>query len=218
MYYDFQHLSGHEVYKLVTSTITPRPIAWVVTVDAQGRRNAAPFSFFNVLSGDPPLICLGIGKRPSGTPKDTLQNILERREFVIHLVNEALVEAMNVTAIEFEPEIDEVEMAGLATAPCRKVGVPRLVDCPVAFECVLEQSVDLGQQRCILVGRLLALHIADDCLLDPSRHLVDTPRLQLVGRMHGAGWYVRCRDLFRLDRISVDQWATQSEKSSESDC
>src|SRR6185295_18468630 len=120
MYFDVSALDAARSYKLLTATVVPRPIAWVVSADAQGRVNAAPFSFFNCFGGHPPVICVGVGNRGGG-PKDTLANI----------VPEALADAMNITATDFPAGHDELQITGLATAPSRQVGVPRIADSPV---------------------------------------------------------------------------------------
>ena len=117
MLFDFETLSSQERYKLLVSTIVPRPIAWVVTQDLEGRLNAAPYSFFNVFSGEPPLLIIGIGGRKPGDAKDTGHNIRETGQFTVCLVNHDTSAQMNVTAIDVPPEIDEIAEAGLTTAP-----------------------------------------------------------------------------------------------------
>ncbi len=122
MYFDISALDAPRSYKLLTATVVPRPIAWVVSADAQGRLNAAPFSFFNCFGGHPPVVCVGVGTR-SGSPKDTLANIQARREFVVNLVPEALAAAMNDTATDFPQGHDELQITGLgycAVAPGRR--------------------------------------------------------------------------------------------------
>src|SRR4051812_37022135 len=135
MLFDFEKLSSQEHYKLLISTVVPRPIAWVVTQDPNGLLNAAPFSFFNVLSGDPPLIAIGIGGREPGDAKDTGGNIRRNQQFVVNLVSYAAAEAMNVTAIEFPADVDEIATAGLRTLPSVRVKPPRIAESPVALEC-----------------------------------------------------------------------------------
>ena len=135
MLFDFAGLSGREQYKLLVATVTPRPIAWVVTQNAYGRLNAAPFSFFNAFSAEPPVIGIGVSSHGPGRPKDTRRNISETREFVVNLVSEDTVEAMVVTAIEFEEEVDELAQASMKTLPSVKVKPPRIAISPVAMEC-----------------------------------------------------------------------------------
>ncbi|MFN8612044.1 MAG: flavin reductase family protein [Vulcanimicrobiota bacterium] len=206
MLYDFSQLSAQDTYKLVVSTIVPRPIAWVTSLDQRGRLNAAPFSFFNAMSGQPPILVLGIGNREEGGPKDTLRNIQDTGEFVINLVNQELAQAMNVTATPFAPGVNELNEAELESAPCHLVRPPRILKSPVAFECQLVQTVSVCPANTIVIGRALAMHIQDRYLLDPAKHYVDTPELKLVGRMHGAGWYTGTQELFQIKRYTVESW------------
>lgn len=208
MFFDFAALAKRDRYKLVVSTIVPRPIAWLVTRDAEGRVNAAPYSFFNVFSNDPVVVGIGVGARGMGGEegpelKDTMANIRATGEFALCLVSEETAAAMNVTGADYPPGVDEVAMAGLTTAPSTKIGTPRIAESPVALECRLWQTVPIGSHNLVL-GEVLAVHIRDDCMLDPARLYVDTPRLGLVGRMHGAGWYARTTDLFDMPRVTPE--------------
>ena len=205
MLFDFKEIPGKECYKLLVSTVTPRPIAWVVSQDANGVLNAAPFSFFNVFSGDPAVVAIGIGNRKLGQAKDSRANIRETGEFVVNLVSEANAEAMNITGIEFDSTVDELEQAGLTSLPSARVKPPRIAESPVAMECELMQIVDLGESGLVL-GRVVAMHVRDDLVLDAANHYIDTPKLKLLGRMHGRGWYARTSDLFDMPRIPVGEW------------
>jgi len=206
MLFDFAGLSGREQYKLLVATVTPRPIAWVVTQNAYGRLNAAPFSFFNAFSAEPPVIGIGVSSHEPGRPKDTRRNISETREFVVNLVSEDTVEAMVVTAIEFEEEVDELAQASMKTLPSVKVKPPRIAISPVAMECELIEVVELGPDNALVLGRVLAMHVRDEMVLDAAKHYIDTPKLKLVGRMHGTGWYARTGDLFEVRRIPRANW------------
>ncbi len=206
MLFDFASLDANERYKLLVSTVVPRPIAWVVTLDPAGRRNAAPFSFFNAFSQDPPVVCVGIGGRRPGDVKDTGNNIRRNGEFVVNLVAADLAPQMNITAIEFGPEIDELAEAGLTTLPSVKVKPPRIAESPVAMECERLATIELGNARALVLGRVLAMHIRDDAVLDAAKCYIDTPRLDLIGRMHGRGWYTRTTDRFEIPRIKVEDW------------
>lgn len=206
MLFDLATLTPSICYKLLVSTITPRPIAWVVSQDARGALNAAPYSFFNAFSSDPPVIGIGVGRRSTGVAKDTRANITETGEFVVNLVSEDTAAAMNVTAIEFGPDVNELAEAGLTACPSVRVKPPRIAESPVAFECALLQIVDLGPKSGLVLGRVLAIHVRDDAVLDAATGYVDTPRLNLLGRMHGTGWYVRTSDLFEMPRIPVSEW------------
>ena len=212
MLFDFGKIPPREGYKLLVSTITPRPIAWITSLNAAGQLNAAPFSFFNVFSGDPPVVGIGIGSHEPGRPKDTRRNIRETKEFVVNLVSEDMAEAMNITAIEFEPEVNEIAEAELETIPSVHVKPPRIAASPVSMECALLQIVELGPDNALVLGRVLAMHVRDDLVLDPAKHYVDTPGLKLIGRMHGAGWYARTSDLFKMDRIPRGNWTLRGDK------
>ena len=168
MQFDFSALETSEIYKLMASTITPRPIAWITSQDTQGRLNAAPFSFFNAFSAEPPILGVGIGRRPEiaeTTPKDSWSNIRATGCFVVQLVDEASAEAMNRTATPFAPGEDA-----------------------------------------LILGQVVVMHVRDDVVQDPERLHIATERLGLIGRIHGSGWYARTTDLFRLERISLDEW------------
>jgi flavin reductase (DIM6/NTAB) family NADH-FMN oxidoreductase RutF len=206
MLFDFANINPRNRYKLMVSTITPRPIAWVVSQDAQGVLNAAPFSFFNAFAGDPPIIGIGVSHRPSGQPKDTRANIAATEEFVVNLVSEETAQAMNVTAIEFDPHVNELHEAGLTTRASVHVKPPRIAESPVSMECKLLQIVDLGPASSLVLGRIVAMHVRDDAVLDAANAYIDTPKLKLIGRMHGTGWYARTSDLFEMTRIPVAEW------------
>jgi len=205
MLFDFEKLDPQDCYKLVVSSVVPRPIAWVVTQDDKGVVNAAPYSFFNAFSDNPVVVGFGAGPKAPGALKDTAANIRTTGEFVVNLVPERLVQQMNKTAIDMPPEIDELKEAGLTTAPSAKIKAPRIAESPVALECVTFQLIPAGRHT-IVLGRVVAVHIADDCMLDAEKFYVDTPKLGLIGRMHGRGWYTRTSDRFEVPRISVADW------------
>lgn len=211
MLFDFEKLPPRECYKLLVSTVTPRPIAWVVSQDANGHLNAAPFSFFNAFSGDPPVVGIGVGSHRPPTPKDTRANIRDTGEFVVNLVSEELSRQMNVTAIEFDRGVSELGHAKLATQPSTHVKPPRIADSPVALECKLMQIVDLGPNNGLVLGQVVAMHVHEDAVLDPVKNYINTPKLHLIGRMHGTGWYARTTDLFDMPRISLEKWNESAE-------
>jgi flavin reductase (DIM6/NTAB) family NADH-FMN oxidoreductase RutF len=212
MLFDFGKIPPREGYKLLVSTVTPRPIAWITSLNSAGQLNAAPFSFFNVFAGDPPVVGIGIGSHKPGRAKDTRRNIRDTKEFVVNLVSEDTAEAMNVTAIEFEPEVNEIPEAELETIPSVHVKPPRIAASPVSMECALLQIVELGEDNGLVLGRVLAMHVRDDLVLDPAKHYIDTPSLKLIGRMHGTGWYARTSDLFQMDRIPRGNWILRRDK------
>jgi flavin reductase (DIM6/NTAB) family NADH-FMN oxidoreductase RutF len=152
MLFDFATIPPKERYKLLISTIVPRPIAWIVSQNPEGRLNAAPFSFFNAFAGDPPVVGIGIGSHEPGRLKDTRRNIRDTGQFVVNLVSEDIAEAMNITAIEFEAEADEISESGLTTIPSVRVKPPRIAESPVSMECELMQIVELGTGQWIGAG------------------------------------------------------------------
>lgn len=197
MNFDFSELASADAFKLLASVVVPRPIAWVVSQSAQGRLNAAPFSFFNVVSSDPPIIALGIGPR-GGQLKDTSRNILDTGEFVVNAVSAELAEHMNHTSLDYEAGVDELARAGLDTAPSLKVSPPRIAASPAALECRTWQVIEAAPQRVIVLARVVAMYLRDSALVGTGRFHVDTPSLHLLGRMQGAGWYARTTDLFQM--------------------
>lgn len=205
MQFDMEQLSPDNRYKLLTATVTPRPIAWVTSRSVDGVVNAAPFSFFNVMGHEPPTVTLGLLRKAGGGYKDTAANIMATGEFVINLVSEAMAESMNETCTNAPPEIDELELAGLTAVPSIVVAPPRIAGCPVSFECRSLSSIVTGPCQVIVVATVLHVHIEDEFLIDAERCHVDTPALKLVSRMHGSGWYARSTDLFQLARPSYKE-------------
>jgi flavin reductase (DIM6/NTAB) family NADH-FMN oxidoreductase RutF len=206
MHFDLAKIAETDAYKLLVSTVVPRPIALATTVDAAGRVNAAPFSFFNAVSSRPPVVVLGInGDGPQGGHKDTENNIRDTGEFVVNLVDEALAERMNVCAVDFPTGMGELDQAGLTAAASAEVKPPRIAEAPVSFECRRITGLSLGGSSALEIGRVIHIHIRDD-LVDPEKFYVQTDKMRLVGRMHGRGWYARTSDLFLMDRISYAEW------------
>jgi flavin reductase (DIM6/NTAB) family NADH-FMN oxidoreductase RutF len=207
MHFDLAKMPKQDGYKLLISTVVPRPIALATTVDANGHVNAAPFSFFNAVSSDPPVVVLGInGVGPTGGGyKDTGENIRQTGEFVVNLVDEDLAERMNICAVDFPTEVGELDPAKLTAIPSAGVKPPRIAESPVSFECVRITGLSLGGNSMMEVGRVIHIHIRDD-LMDMEKLYVKTDQIHLVGRMHGRGWYTRTRDLFLMDRMDLAQW------------
>ncbi len=203
MRWDLDQTSPAMAYKLLAATVMPRPIAWVVTQDAQARVNAAPFSFFNLMGAAPPTVALGIQSGPAGGYKDTAQNIMDMGEFVINLVPEALVAQMNLTSIDAPRGVDELALAGLEIAPSQHIAPPRIAASPVAFECRTHTLVTTGPRQIVVIGLVVAVHVDDRFVLDPARGHIDTPALDLVARSYGTD-YVRSRDTFQLARPKWD--------------
>ena len=171
-------------YKLLTGLITPRPIALVTSMDAECRVNAAPFSYFNAFGTNPPIVVLGLGNRPgTSDAKDTPANIAATHEFVVHLVDEAIAEKMNLCSKDLPHGVSELEFAGFTAIPSVVVKPPRIAEAAVHFECVEEQRLQIGGNR-LIVGRVLMAHVRDG-ILDPSnQHVIDGTFFP-IGRLHG---------------------------------
>ena len=201
-HFDLDAMAKADGYKLLASVIMPRPIAWVVSKDSAGDVNAAPFSFFNILSADPPIVGISIAASPDRSLKDTLANIRERGEFVVNMVPEELAEAMNITATNAPKGTDETQLAGLELAPSAIVGVPRIAGSPVALECKLLETLQPGGATVIVLGRIVYVHVRTSAFEDVARLHIDPAKLRLIGRMHGGGGYCTTRDLFTIERKS----------------
>jgi flavin reductase (DIM6/NTAB) family NADH-FMN oxidoreductase RutF len=170
-------------YKLLTGTVVPRPIGWISTVDEEGRRNLAPFSYFQIASATPPVLLFSAGAR-DGAPKDSVRNALATGGFVAHVADLALLEAMNASSAEAPPEIDEFELAGLDALPSERVAAPRVAAAPVAFECELlhhYQVPDGGNT--VVFGRVLLAHLRDDLMGEDGR--IDLRALNPIARLAG---------------------------------
>lgn len=206
MRFDFEKLEARDKYKLLTGVVVPRPIALVTSIDGAGIVNAAPFSFFNTMGSDPPLVALGIGNRGENEPKDTARNIIESGEFVINLVDETIATAMNVCAIDFPSHISELAIAGLTTARSTHIHPPRIAQAPAGLECRLLQTTQIGNNR-IIFGEVLCLHISDE-LIDLGKLYFHAEKMRLVGRMPGADGYLRTSDTFAMTRQTYEEWRT----------
>ncbi len=210
--FDFTTLSAHDRYNLIIGLVTPRPIALVTSMDAAGRVNAAPFSAFNYMCTDPVLVVLGVANRPgqkdeSGRPipKDTAQNIRVRGEFVVNVVNEELADAMNICCLDFPHEVSEITEAGLTTIASTRIAVPRIAEAPAALECREVSTVERGNSR-VVIGEVVYAHVRDE-FVDTVGPYIRAEQLHTIGRMNGAGNYVRTRDaFFKLPRPTLDEW------------
>lgn len=205
MKFDMRSLPMAARYKIVNSTITPRPIAWVTTVSKNGIGNAAPYSFFNCVGTEPPLIVLGLLKNPATRAiKDTGTNIIDTGEFVVNLVCEADAEKMNLCSVDAPPDVNEIDYAELETVPSELVSPLRIATAPVSFECRKHVALDIGTLQTVVIGEILMAHIRDEFISDPEKLYLDTPAMKLIGRTHGSGWYVRNSDQFQMERPKFD--------------
>ncbi|HEY1679771.1 MAG TPA: flavin reductase family protein [Candidatus Sulfotelmatobacter sp.] len=196
MHSHVSELPPRDLYNILLSSVAPRPIAWVSTINSEGQPNLAPFSFFNCVCVDPPLLAFAPGFRPSRNAgsegaavsteaKDTLRNVRATGEFVVNVVTYDLIEAMNLTSGEYDPAINEFELAKVTPLPSKVVRPARVGESPVSFECKLRHILDFSnaaQGTSLVVGEVVALHVSDACL---SSGRIDRDSLDLVGRMGG---------------------------------
>ncbi|WP_336774900.1 flavin reductase family protein [Paenibacillus sp. MMO-58] len=200
---DAETLSERENYKLLTGTVIPRPIALVTTLSENGVLNAAPFSYFNIVTADPPLISVSV-QRKRGIRKDTSRHAIARGEFVVHIADESYVEKLNATAASLPPEESEVTLAGLTAVPSERISVPGIAEAKVRLECVLEKAIPLGGTAeaptvDLLIGRVVRYHLHES-IIDERNH-VDAAALQPVSRLAGAS-YAKLGELFEVERPS----------------
>ncbi|MDB5803296.1 MAG: flavin reductase protein [Betaproteobacteria bacterium] len=197
MDWNFDELERAKRYKLLVSLVVPRPIALVSTQDENGKCNAAPFSFFNVIGDEPPIVILSIEDRNSGPMKDTARNILATGEFVVNLVDEAIAEKMHACSDDYPPETNEIEVVGFTPLPSVRVKPPRLAEAPVSLECTLHSKIDMGNRR-IVIGQVRHLHVRDE-LVDPVNFRVDMDKYHPVGRLF-ANRYCKTGEQFALEK------------------
>lgn len=195
---DPTQLSRQAMYKVLIGSVVPRPIAWVSSLSADGERNLAPFSYFNIACIEPPMLLFCPQHRPDGSHKHTLDNVQATGEFVLHIVSEDLVAPMNQTSADYPQGMDEFEQAGLDTVPSDLITPPRVAAAKIAFECRAEQIVPLGglAGATVVIGRVLLVHVADD-VWDDGYIVLDA--LKPVARLAGNG-YARVTDTFDLPR------------------
>jgi flavin reductase (DIM6/NTAB) family NADH-FMN oxidoreductase RutF len=211
MQFEMETTPARTIYNLLIGLVAPRPIAWVTSMDEQGRLNAAPFSSYNYLCTDPPIVGMGVMDRPGevGVPKDTAHNIRRTGEYVINVVTEDLLDKMNICATDFPAGVDELEMAGLTTAPSSVVKVPRIAEAHAALECREFTTMEIGRSR-IVLGRVVAMYVEDRFVEMPSEGhglYIKAEELHAIGRMNGLGNYVKTRDAFvTVPRISYAEW------------
>jgi flavin reductase (DIM6/NTAB) family NADH-FMN oxidoreductase RutF len=189
-----------DVYHMLVGVVTPRPIAWVTTVDPAGRVNLAPFSFFNAFGANPPVVVFSPTRRRDATKKDTLLNVEATGEFVVHASVASLAEKVNQSSKEIPPGESEIELVGLHTTPSVKVKPPRLTEAPVAMECKVRQIVPVGDGPIaanLVIGEVLMIHV-DDAVLD-AQGKPDPRKLRTVARLGGDYW-CHTTDLFEQKR------------------
>lgn len=196
MQFSLADLPSKARYKLLTATVVPRPIAWVSSRSAEGTLNLAPFSYFNVVSSDPPILLFSVGQRDSVTAKDTLANIEHAKEFVVNTVSERVLEAMNTSAINAPPNVSEFELAQVTPEPASIIATPRVLESSVSFECKLFDLYRINQNT-VVFGEVLAMHVDDDIYMGDYK--IDMYKLKPVGRLAGATYSLQ-GEIIALER------------------
>ena len=189
-------------HDIMVGAALPRPIAFISTLGANGIYNLAPYSFFIPMAAKPAIVGVGIGRKRDGSKKDTLVNIEFARDFVINVVTESLAEAMNQTAGEYPPEVDEFAVAKLTPVKAELVKSPLVAESPVKMECRLLQILEFGQFPGInnfVIGEVVQVHVKDELWVDGE---IQSSRLRAVGRM-GGDLYCRTTDVFEMKRPVV---------------
>jgi len=207
MDFEVEKMSAREAYNLMIGLIAPRPIALVTSMNEDGTLNAAPYSSYNYLCTDPPIVGIGVMDRPGGgfVPKDTARNIRRTGEFVINVVTEDLLQQMNICATDFPADVSEIEKAGLTTLPSKLIKAPRIAQAHAALECVEFTTMEIGRSR-IVLGKIVAMYI-EDKFVDPAGPYVLAEDLHAVGRMNGLGAYVKTQGAFvTVPRIPYEDW------------
>ncbi|MBM3760548.1 MAG: flavin reductase family protein [Acidobacteria bacterium] len=199
-----EEVSAKDLYKLMIGTVVPRPIAWVSTVSEDGTNNLAPYSFFNAVSADPPVVCFSPSRKPGGdNRKDTLRNIETTGVFVVNMVSEHLAAAMNQSAADVPPEVDEFVLAGVTPEPATRIAAPMVKEALAKMECRLRQVIPLGDQPSsgmLVLGDVVCLHFAEGLI---DNYKVDPDLLNAVGRMGGTS-YCGTRQRFDLERPTTN--------------
>jgi flavin reductase (DIM6/NTAB) family NADH-FMN oxidoreductase RutF len=193
-------LPAHERYKLLIGLVIPRPIAWVSTWSENGVANCAPFSFFNVISEEPPLCILSFNRRSDGAMKHTLKNIRRTGEFVVNLADEGTANALHASGAEIPESESEFARSGLTAVPARTVKHPRIAEAAASLECRVERRIEFGPEREMVVGEILLLH-AREGIIDPMTKRISEDFYRPIGRLF-ANRYCSTRDRFDLPKAS----------------
>ena len=198
MIFDPKTIAAGDFYRFMISVVVPRPIAFVSTVSPGGQLNVAPFSYFNAITNQPPLLGISINRR-RGLPKDTLRNIEQTGEFVVNTVDETLGARMVQTSGDWPEDVDEFQLAGLTPVPSDLVRPPRVGESPVAMECRLHRVIELGSAF-FVVGEIVRAHVKDEVLTDGR---VDIAKLRPLGRLGGDGYSV-VHEVIHMARPKVE--------------
>jgi flavin reductase (DIM6/NTAB) family NADH-FMN oxidoreductase RutF len=187
-------------YRTLVEVVTPRPIAWVTTIDAESRVNLAPFSFFNTFGGSPPVVVFSPNRKRDGSKKDTLRNVEATREFVINAAVADLAQQVNLSSKDLPPGESEVDLTGLSVEPSFKVKPPRLRESPIHLECVLLKVLQIGEGTSsanLVIGKVVLIHVSDEVLDGHGR--IDPRKLRTIARL-GADYYCHTSEVFEMKR------------------
>jgi len=196
MIIDSKTLSSREAYSLLVSTVVPRPIAFITSMNASGTVNAAPYSFFNAVASSPPLIIFSAGRK-DGSMKHTAENILRSKEFAINIVTEQMLDAMNISSADLPSEISAIEQSNLTPAPSVGIKTPRIAESTVSFECALYRHFELGNEPVdLIVGEILHFHVKDELY---SAGTIDHKNLKPIARM-GGKYYATIENFFEMEK------------------
>lgn len=197
-------LNARDAYRLFVTAVSPRPIAWVSTVDKRGINNLAPFSMYTLLSSAPAIVGFGVGRYRNGQKKDTLRNVEATKEFVINIVTEDLAEAMNVTSAPYPPEVSEFDKAKLTPVKSELVAPMRVGQSPLSMECRMLQILEFGKEPMLnsfIIGEVLLVHVKDELW---DKGAIDCSRLRVIGRLGGGtDLYCRTADTFEMKRPEI---------------
>lgn len=200
MIIDPLNITQSEVYKILSGSVIPRPIGWVSTISEKGVPNLAPFSFFNVVGEDPPHVMFST-VRPGDSNKDTLNNVLTTKQFVVNMATEDLAEAVNNSSASLPPDVNEFDYAGVTQAPCAKVKAPRVLESPISFECELVHHYSLEDHKhggaTIMIGRVMMFHIDESVLLD--NYKINPETYRPIARLAGSN-YAKLGEIFSIKR------------------
>jgi flavin reductase (DIM6/NTAB) family NADH-FMN oxidoreductase RutF len=203
MQFDFTTLDARDRYRLLTNFVGPRPIALVTTRNEDGSNNAAPMSFFNVMSSDPPLLVLGIASKPEHE-KDTAANIRRSGEFAIHMVDMALSEVMLIAGLAVPNGVDELTLAGVDTVLCDTIDADRIKGASCVFECRIERLLD-WPNRVLVIGEVLHMHVRRDCL-DAQGRYVNPETYHPIARLQGDSYITSDRQFDLIAPDLEDVW------------
>ena len=202
MIIDLSKLKPAQVYFHMIQTLVPRPIAWVLSEIEAEKYNLAPFSYFNAVCSDPPLVMLSVGKKPDGSFKDTRVNIEQRKDFVVHIAHREVLEDLNQSSASLAADVSELDQLGLETIAFAGSRLPRIKPCRIAYACECYQIHELGNTpQSIIYGKVNQIYI-DDAITRTSEkgHLiVDPEKLAPIARL-GANQYMETGEIIRLGR------------------